>query len=57
MTNEQIEQKKQLLAEKLKEAKALHDELMEAGALDLSEDDLDKVTGGSERSFIPHIFF
>ena len=45
MTNEQIEQKKQLLAEKLKEVKAIHDELVEAGALELSEDELNDVTG------------
>ena len=58
MTNEQIEQKKQLLAEKMKEMKALYDELVEAGAItpdsplategmqELSEDDLDKAAGG-----------
>ena len=28
LTNEQIEQKKQLLAEKMKEAKAIYDELL-----------------------------
>ena len=46
LTKEQIEQKKQLLAEKTKEAKALYDELVEAGAIELSEDDLDKAAGG-----------
>ena len=46
LTAEQIEQKKQLLAEKTKEAKALYDELVEAGAIELSEDDLDKAAGG-----------
>ena len=46
MTNEQIEQKKQLLAEKMKEAKAIYDELVEAGAIELSDDDLDNVAGG-----------
>ena len=46
MTNEQIEQKKQLLEEKLKEMKAIYDELVEAGALPMDEDDLDKVAGG-----------
>ena len=55
LTAEQIEQKKQLLAEKTKEMKALYDELVEAGAIELSEDDLDKAAGGarsgdSERS-------
>ena len=46
MTNEQIEQKKQLLAEKVKEMKAIYDELVEAGAWPLSDDDLDKAAGG-----------
>ena len=46
LTNEQIEQKKQLLAEKLNEMNALTDELVEAGALSLSEKDLEKVAGG-----------
>ena len=47
LTNEQIEQKKQLLAEKMKEMKAIYDELVEAGAIELSEDDLDKAAGGA----------
>ena len=46
LTNEQIEQKKQLLAEKTKEMKALYEELVEAGAIELSDDDLDKAAGG-----------
>ena len=46
LTNEQIEQKKQLLAEKQKEMKAIYDQLVEAGALPLDEDDLDKAAGG-----------
>ena len=46
MTNEQIEQKKQLLEEKVKEMKALYDELVEAGAIELSEEDLDQAAGG-----------
>ena len=46
MTNEQIEQKKQLLAEKMKQAKALYDELVDAGAIELSEDELDQAAGG-----------
>ena len=49
LTAEQIEQKKQLLAEKTKEMKALYDELVEAGAIELSEDDLDQATGGKVR--------
>ena len=46
LTNEQIEQKKQLLEEKMKEMKAIYDELVEAGALPMDEDDLDNVAGG-----------
>ena len=46
LTNEQIEQKKQLLAERMKEMKALYDELVEAGAIELSDDDLDQAAGG-----------
>ena len=45
MTNEQIEQKKQLLAEKVKEMKALVNELVEAGAIEMSEEELNDVTG------------
>ena len=46
LTNEQIEQKKQLLEEKAKEMKAIYDELVEAGAIELSDDDLDQAAGG-----------
>ena len=35
MTNQEIEQKKQLLAEKVKQMKAIYDELVEAGAIAL----------------------
>ena len=45
-TAEQIEQKKQLLEEKMKEMKAIYDELVEAGAIELSDDDLDQAAGG-----------
>ena len=47
LTNEQIEQKKQLLAEKMKEMKAIYDELAEAGAIEISDDDLDQAAGGN----------
>ena len=47
MTNEQIEQKKQLLAEKMEEVKALYKELVEAGAIEMSDEELDKAAGGS----------
>lgn len=58
MTQEQIEQKKQLLAEKVKEMKAIYDELVEAGAItldsplategtkELADDELDAINGG-----------
>ena len=46
MTQEQIEQKKQLLKQTLEEAKALRDELHAAGAWPLDENELDEVTGG-----------
>ena len=47
MTQAQIEQKKQLLAEKKKEMKASYDELAEAGAIEISDDDLENVAGGA----------
>ena len=47
LTNVQIEQKKQLLAEKMKEMKAIYDELAEAGAIEISDDDLDQAAGGN----------
>ena len=47
LTNAQIEQKKQLLAEKKKEMKALYNELAEAGAIEISDDDLENVAGGA----------
>ena len=46
LTNEQIEQKKQQLKQLAEEVKQLKDELVEAGAWPLSEDDLDEVAGG-----------
>ena len=51
LTNEQIEQKKQLLEEKTKEMKAIYDELVEAGAIELSDDDLDQAAGGGWLGF------
>ena len=47
LTNAQIEQKKQQLAEKKKEMKAIYDELAEAGAIEISDDDLENVAGGA----------
>ena len=46
LSKQQIEQKKQLLEEKLKEVKALYDELMEAGAIELPDDALGQAAGG-----------
>ena len=47
LTNEQIEAKKQQLKQLTEQAKALYDELVEAGAIELSDDDLDQAAGGS----------
>lgn len=44
-----IEQKKQRLQQLVEEAQKLREELAEAGALELSEDDLDNVAGGLSR--------
>ena len=46
MTKEQIEAKKQQLKQLAEEAKQLKDELVEAGAWPLDEDDLDQAAGG-----------
>ena len=46
LTEEQIEQKKQLLTEKLKEMKTIYDELVEAGAIELTDEELDAIAGG-----------
>ena len=52
MTAEQIEQKKQQLKQLAEEAKQLKDELVEAGAWPLEEDDLNDVAGGCYHPFI-----
>ena len=46
LTVEQIEQKKQQLKQLAEEVKALKDELVEAGAWPMDEDELDQVAGG-----------
>jgi hypothetical protein len=51
LTNEQIEAKKQQLKQVTEEAENLKNELVEAGAIELSEDDLDKVAGGFKELF------
>ena len=52
LTNEQIEQKKQQLKQLAEEAKQLKDELVEAGAWPLDEDELDQAAGGINWEFI-----
>lgn len=47
LTNEQIEAKKQQLKQLAEEAEKLKNELEEAGAWPLNEDNLDNVTGGA----------
>ena len=46
LTNEQIEAKKQQLKQLAEEAQALTKELVDAGAIELSEEDLENVAGG-----------
>ena len=53
MTAEQIEQKKQQLKQLAEEVKALTRELVEAGAIELSEDDLEKVAGALSMPLSP----
>jgi len=53
LTNEQIEQLKQQLKEKQEEVKAIYDKLVEAGAIELSEDELDQAAGGWWRRRFP----
>ena len=46
LSNRQIEQKKQQLKQLAAEAQQLKDELVEAGAWPLEDDDLDQAAGG-----------
>ena len=46
LTNQQIEVKKQQLKQLAEEAKQLKDELVEAGAWPLDENDLEQAAGG-----------
>lgn len=52
LTKEQIEAKKQQLQQLAAEAKQLKDELVEAGAWPLEDDELDQAAGGAP-TFIP----
>ena len=56
MTTEQIEQKKQQLKQLAEEVKQLKDELVEAGAWPLDEDDLDQAAGAGMPVYfqLPH---
>ncbi len=56
LTNEQIEQKKQQLKQLAEEAQQLKNELVEAGAWPLDEDDLDQATGGGSTSHVSNVF-
>ena len=59
LSNEQIEQKKQQLKQLAEEAQQLKNELVEAGAWPMDEDELDKVAGGliSDQFPTPHIIY
>ncbi|MBQ6746835.1 MAG: bacteriocin [Bacteroidaceae bacterium] len=46
LTEEQIAEKKQLFVQKTMELKALYDEIKSAGPIELSDDELENVTGG-----------
>ena len=52
LTAEQIEQKKQQLKQLLTEAEAIRKELVEAGAIEISEDELSQIAGGVQASVI-----
>ena len=51
MTQELIEQKKQQLKKLAEEMEALTKELVEAGAISIPEEELDKATGGFHKKF------
>ena len=51
LTKEQVEQKLQQLKQLTEEVNAVAKELAEAGVIELSEEDLDKATGGNRYTF------
>jgi hypothetical protein len=53
LTNEQIEAKKQQLKQLAEEAEKLKNELVEAGAWPLDEDELDQAAGGCRQVRTP----
>ena len=55
LTNEQIEAKKQQLKQLAEEAEKLKNELVEAGAWPLDEDELDQAAGGCRQLRTPGI--
>ena len=50
LTNEEIEQLKQELKEKIEEIKVIYNKLMEVGDVPLSDDILDTIAGGRDRN-------
>ena len=52
LTKEQVEQKLQQLKQLTEEVNALTRELAEAGAIELSDEDLEKATGGNAKEDI-----
>ena len=46
LTEQEIEQLWQQITEKIQEARDIYNQLMDAGAFPLDEDDLDQVSGG-----------
>jgi hypothetical protein len=54
LTNEQIEAKQQQLKQLAEQAKKLKDELVEAGAWPLEEDDLNDVAGGCYHPYLDY---
>ena len=50
LTKEQIEQKKQQLNKLVEEARSLNQELVEAGAIEIPEEELEKAAGGFSKN-------
>ena len=55
MTKEEIEQLRQRLMEKVKEVKAIEEQLLEAGELEVPEECIDQVSGGGVMDLINKI--
>lgn len=55
LTSEQIQEKKQQIAQKLQEIRQLHDEIVAAG-VEISDDELDAVNGGGSRKIVKKSF-